>query len=519
MPPSEPVMSDRRRELPSVEALLNHPLLEAVPGPRVLKRRAVREVLAAARAQRAGGQDEWDDRELNLVVETKTSRTPRRAQPAAGMESHRSVLSDELEALAVEAASRARALAGPGLKPVINATGVVVHTNLGRSILSAAAQAAVAEVASRYTTLEIDLQSGERGARLGTVRELLCELTGAEDALVVNNNAASVLLTLSGLASGREVVVSRGELIEIGGSFRLPEIMARSGARLREVGTTNKTHRRDYETAIGPETALLLKVHRSNFVVQGFVAEVELDELVSIGRARGIPVVEDLGSGALLDLSQRIGPEPTARDSLAAGAAIVLFSGDKLLGGPQAGILVGERALIEKLARDPMTRALRLDKLSIAALEATLRAYLEPERAWAEIPTLRLLVRSPAELESEAHALRAAVASAAPDLEATVAATASRVGGGALPLATLPSAAVVLRPRRGKVEPLEADLRLGDPPILGRLEENQLLLDVRTLLPGDSEKIVTALRQRSARQAASSGGEPGRQARRPQDRS
>jgi L-seryl-tRNA(Ser) seleniumtransferase len=401
-----------------------------------------------------------------------------------------------VDALAAQAAVRARTLAQPGLRPVVNATGVVVHTNLGRSLLSEAAQSAVAVAAARYSTLEIDLATGERGSRLNTVRELLRELTGAGDALAVNNNAAAVLLTLSTLAAGREVVVSRGELIEIGGSFRLPEIMARSGARLREVGTTNKTHARDYESAIGPDTALILKVHRSNFAIQGFVAEVGLSELVEIGRAHGIPVVEDLGSGALMDLSQRIGPEPGARESLAAGASIVMFSGDKLLGGPQAGILVGESQLIDRLARDPMTRALRLDKLSIAALEATLRGYLEPESAWAEIPTLRQLARPVDELEHAAQALAAKVAEVAPDLTVAVVPVASRVGGGALPMAVLPSAAVALRPRTGRVEALEAELRLGDPAILGRLEDDRLLLDVRTLNEEDGNQIVAALKRR-----------------------
>jgi len=501
-------MSDRRRELPSVEALLNHPLIQAVPGPRVLKRRAIREVLAAARGQLIGRSKSLNN---NILMVKGGAKGGARGGAKAGASQNlgpeatsgaqapgapEAFQADSIEALAAQAAALAGALGRPGLRPVINATGVVVHTNLGRSLLSDAAQAAVAEAAARYSTLEIDLATGERGSRLNTVRELLRELTGAGDALAVNNNAAAVLLTLSTLAAGREVVVSRGELIEIGGSFRLPEIMARSGARLREVGTTNKTHPRDYEAAIGPDTALLLKVHRSNFVMQGFVAEVGLSELVAIGRSHGLPVVEDLGSGAVIDLSARIGPEPTARDSLAAGASIVMFSGDKLLGGPQAGILVGESELIRKLAGDPMTRALRLDKLSIAALEATLRAYLEPERAWAEIPTLRHLARPVDELERAAQSLAAKVGKAAPDLEASVVPTASRVGGGALPMAVLPSAAVALRPRAGKVEALEAELRLGDPAILGRLEDDRLLLDVRTLVKGDEEEVVAALKRR-----------------------
>jgi L-seryl-tRNA(Ser) seleniumtransferase len=483
-------MSDRRRELPSVEVLLSHPELEALEAPRVLKRRAAREVLAAARRELVGGNKSLSSSSLEQQPEA----------PLEAVEGHRGGHQQEvIDRLAGEAVQRARTLAELGLRPVINATGVVVHTNLGRSVLSEAAQAAVAVASRGYTTLEFDLESGARGSRLGALRELLIELTGAEDALVVNNNAAGVVLTLSGLAAGKEVVVSRGELIEIGGSFRLPEIMARSGALLREVGTTNKTHIEDYERAIGSETGLLLKAHRSNFVMQGFVAEVGLSELVAVGRARGVPVVEDLGSGALLDLRATIGPEPTARESLAAGASIVLISGDKLLGGPQAGILLGQGDLIRRLARDPMARALRLDKLSIAALEATLRAYLEPERAWAEIPTLRLLVRPLAELEKEATALATAVAEADPELDATVVRTESRVGGGALPMAALLSAAVALRPRSGagRVEELEAELRLGDPPILGRIEAGHLLLDVRTLLPGEAEQVTAALGRRA----------------------
>jgi len=479
-------MPDRRRDLPAVEALLNHPLLAQVDAPRMLKRRAVRTVLAGARAALA-------------------APPPAGAGAAAGEAGAGAMTTEDL---AARAAAEARALARSGLRPVVNATGIVVHTNLGRSVLSAEAQRAVVEAAAHYSTLEFDLERGERGSRLGAVRELLIELTGAEDALVVNNNAAAVLLTLSGLAHGREVIVSRGELVEIGGSFRLPDIMARSGARLREVGTTNKTHLADYARAIGPETALILKVHRSNFVMGGFVAEVGLPELATLGRAHGVPVAEDLGSGALLDLGAGIGREPTVDMSLAAGAAVVMFSGDKLLGGPQAGVLLGAANVIGRLARDPLARALRLDKLSLAALEATLRAYLEPEAAWVQIPTLRLLARPVGELEAEASALAAEIARAAPDLEVRVVALTSRVGGGALPMVEIPSAGVALRPRvgAGTVGTLESELRLGEPPVLGRIEEGQLLLDLRTLLPGDAEQIVGALIART-------------QVRRPADRS
>jgi L-seryl-tRNA(Ser) seleniumtransferase len=469
-------MADRRRNLPSVEVLLTHPTVQGLAIPQPLKRRAVREVIAEVRAELASAGDTMGD------------AGERELSPRA------------TDDLARRAAERARRLWRPGLRPVINATGVVVHTNLGRSLLAKSAQEAVATAAARYVTLEIDLESGERGARVGAVREILVELTGAEDVLAVNNNAAAVLLVLSGLAAGREVVVSRGELIEIGGSFRIPEIMARSGARLREVGTTNKTHRRDYEQAIGPETALILKAHRSNFVMQGFVAEVGLAELAAIGKEHGVPVVEDLGSGALLDLRSAVGPEPTVRESLAAGADLVTFSGDKLLGGPQAGIVAGRRRLVERLARDPLARAVRLDKLTLAALEATLRLYLEPERAWSEIPTLRLLARPFSELEGEAKALAQRIAAADLTLEVKVDQTESRVGGGALPLLALPSAAVFVRPRPEtgeRVEDLEAELRLGDPAVLGRLEAGWVVLDLRAMLSGDAEIVAGRLGQRA----------------------
>jgi L-seryl-tRNA(Ser) seleniumtransferase len=476
-------MPDRRRHLPSVEVLLGHPWVADAPVPRPLKRRAVREAIAEARAAIAAGD-----------VSGAAAGHPESAAAGGGAAGETSA--DQLAARAVEFAAR---LARPALRPVINATGVVVHTNLGRSLLAPSARAAVLTAASRYVTLEIDLETGERGSRQGAVRELLCELTGAEDALAVNNNAAAVLLALSGLAGGREVIVSRGELIEIGGSFRIPDIMARSGARLREVGTTNKTRVSDYEQAIGPETALLFKAHRSNFVMSGFVSEVTLPELVALGETRGVPVVEDLGSGALLDLSPAAGHEPTARESLEAGAALVMFSGDKLLGGPQAGLLVGRRELIGRLARDPMARALRLDKLALAALEATLRLYLEPERAWAEIPTLHLLARPAAELSREAEALASGIAAADPGLETKTARVESRVGGGALPLLPVPSWGAAARPRpgSGRVEELDADLRQGEPAVLGRLDAGWLILDVRTILPGEIPEIIRLVGQRA----------------------
>ena len=333
---------------------------------------------------------------------------------------------------------------------MINATGVVLHTNLGRAPLGRAALARLALVAARYSNLELDVRTKARGSRYDHVDGLLCRLSGAEASLVVNNNAAAVLLALESLARGREVVVSRGELIEIGGAFRIPDIMARSGARLVEVGTTNRTRLADYASAITPETALLLKVHPSNYRVVGFTESVRTAELAELGRARGVPVLEDLGSGCFLDLRPWGLPrEPTVPETVAAGADVVTFSGDKLLGGPQAGIVVGRRALVERLRQNPLNRALRIDKLTLAALEATLRAYEDPATAPREIPTLRMLSESAAVVRRRARrVLRRVPAAARTALGLTVVAGRSEVGGGALPLAELPTAALALGHRR-----------------------------------------------------------------------
>jgi L-seryl-tRNA(Ser) seleniumtransferase len=370
-----------------------------------------------------------------------------------------------------------RVLRAPRLRRVLNATGVIVHTNLGRAPLADAAVARVAEVAGGYSNLEYDLHTGARGSRQDHAAAILRRLTGAEAALVVNNNAAAVLLALAALAEGRDVLVSRGELIEIGDGFRIPDVLARSGARLVEVGTTNRTRAADYEAAVGEQTALLLRVHQSNFRVVGFTEQPRLAELGAVARRHGLPLVDDLGSGALVALPD----EPSARDALAGGADLVCFSGDKLLGGPQAGVVVGRADLVERLRRHPLQRALRADKLTLAALEATLALYLEPARARAEVPVLRAL-EEPSESIRE-RALRLA-ASIGGDVEETIA----RVGGGALPLAELPSWACAVE------ETLSRPLRCGEPPVVGVVRDGKLLLDCRTLSDGDAADVAEAVR-------------------------
>jgi L-seryl-tRNA(Ser) seleniumtransferase len=361
----------------------------------------------------------------------------------------------------------------PHLRRVINATGVIVHTNLGRAPLAEAALDRVREIARGYSNLEYDLAAGARGSRQEHVADSLRRLTGAEAALVVNNNAAAVMLALAALAEGREVLVSRGELIEIGDGFRIPDVLERSGARLREVGTTNRTRASDYEAAIGTETAVLLRVHQSNFRVVGFTAQPSLGELADIARRHDLPLVDDLGSGALID----IGDEPTARASLAAGADLVCFSGDKLLGGPQAGIVLGRAELVEKLRRHPLQRALRADKLTLAALEGTLALAVD---APDEIPVLRML-REPAE------AVRARAARLAELVQGEVEETVARAGGGSLPLTELPSFACAVE------EELAVKLRAGDPPVIAVVRDGRTLLDCRTLTDAEADEVAVAV--------------------------
>jgi L-seryl-tRNA(Ser) seleniumtransferase len=379
------------------------------------------------------------------------------------------------------------------LRPVINATGVVLHTNLGRALLSPLARERVGLVADAYSNLELDLATKERGSRYSHVEALLRRLTGAEDAVVVNNNAAAVLLALETLAHGREVIVSRGELIEIGGEFRIPDIMRRSGAVLREVGTTNRTHLRDYAEAIGSTTALILKVHTSNYRVIGFTADVPSRALVDLGRERGVPVMEDLGSGSLIDLRADGFPyEPTVPEVVGAGVDLVSFSGDKLLGGPQAGILVGTSAIVARLKRNPLNRALRIDKMTIAALEATLYAY-DAGTARDTVPTLRMLTEPLASVRARARRVLARLEPAvAKLLSARVVDDRAQVGGGALPTVELPTAAVAFGPGP-RARELDVALRRGDPAVIGRIADDTLLLDCRTVLPGQVAALAAAL--------------------------
>jgi L-seryl-tRNA(Ser) seleniumtransferase len=365
----------------------------------------------------------------------------------------------------------------PTLRRVLNATGVIVHTNLGRAPLPAAALERALEAGRSYSNLEYDLAEGARGSRQDHVTRILRRLTGAESAIVVNNNAGAMLLALAALAEGREVLVSRGELIEIGDGFRIPDVLARSGAHLVEVGTTNRTRAADYERAVCAETALLLRVHQSNFRVVGFTEQPTVAELAAVAQRHNVPLLDDLGSGALLDLAD----EPTVRGALADGADLVCFSGDKLLGGPQAGIVVGRAELIEKLRRHPLHRALRIDKLGLAALEGTLLLYLEPERALREIPVLRMLHEDASIVRARAERLAAAVGG---EVEETV----GRVGGGALPLTELPSFACAVD------EALATALRTHEPPVIGIVRDGRLLLDCRTLADGDVDEVAAAVR-------------------------
>ena len=430
------------RDLPSVDRLLADEVLAAAP--HALAAAAARAALEWAREAIAAGADPGD-----VVVAAR----------------------GELERLRT-----------PSLRRVLNATGIIVHTNLGRAPLAPSAVDRLAELGGSYTNLELDLDAGTRGSRQDHVGGLLRRLTGAEDALVVNNNAAAVLLALAALAEGREVVVSRGELVEIGDGFRIPDVLARSGARMVEVGTTNRTRATDYERAIGPETAAILRVHQSNYRIVGFTASVSTAELTRVARDAGLPLVDDLGSGSLLD----VGDEPTAPASVAAGADLVCFSGDKLLGGPQAGIVVGRAELVGRLRRHPLQRALRADKLTLVALEETLALYADPDRVRKEVPVLRMLDDPVEVVRERAERLAGLIGG---EVEETVA----RVGGGALPLAEIPSAACAIE------EGLAAPLRLGSPPVVGIVRDGRLLLDARTLTADEVDEVArSVLRARRA---------------------
>ena len=391
-------------------------------------------------------------------------------------------------ALAGELGHRVDARLAPRLRAVLNLTGTVLHTNLGRAPLADTALEQVVALMGSPNNLEFDLESGGRGDRDAIVEDLLCELTGAEAATVVNNNAAAVLLTIAALARGRQVVVSRGELVEIGGAFRMPDVMVAAGAELVEVGTTNRTHPRDYEDAIGDRTALLMKVHTSNYSIQGFTASVDEAVLARIAEARGVPLATDLGAGSLIDLSRHGLPhEPTPGEKLSAGCDVVTFSGDKLLGGPQAGLIVGRRELIARIRKFPMKRALRVSKLPLAALEATLRLYLRPERLAADLPTLRLLTRPVEAMRAQARGVQPVLAAAvAPHYMVTLTDMLGQIGSGSLPVERLPSAGVAIAPveRKGAgraLDRLAEALRRLPRPVIGRIADDRLLLDLRCL--------------------------------------
>ncbi len=448
--------------LPSVDKVLAH--LGNHPAPRPLLRKLVSDFLDDCRAKIQRGETNAEDLEW--------------------------------EHLFPELSAYINTLSRPNFRRVLNGTGVVIHTNLGRSVLADEAVKAVTQASREYSNLEFSLTTGARGSRYEHVEELLCMLTKAQAALVVNNNAAAVMLILDTLAKGREVIVSRGQLVEIGGSFRIPDIMTRSGALLREVGATNRTHLADYEQAITDSTAALLKVHTSNYRVIGFTSEVELAELVELGQKYNLPVIEDLGSGNLFDFSPwQAMREPTVQQVVSAGADIVCFSGDKLLGGPQAGIIVGKKELIERVKKNPMNRALRIDKMTLAALEATLRVYLDPQKARQEIPTLRMITMTQEEIEPRAKELAAT-------LQAALGARAgielrdgqSRVGGGAFPEQDLPTVLVAVKSALPADE-LKTRLLKAQPALIGRIEDDCFCLDVRTLDDEDFSLIGDILAQ------------------------
>lgn len=457
---------DLIRNIPKVDKLLSGPecqqLLAAHPRPVVLA--AVRQMLDELRAAAMAGR----------------------------------LTAADLEPAAVSAGVERRLSAGEtsSLRRVVNGTGVVIHTNLGRSSLAPRLREQLAEIAFGYSTLEYDVATGERGTRYAHVEALICQLTGAEAALVVNNNAAAVLLVLSAMAAGREVVVSRGELVEIGGAFRIPDVMKQGGALLREVGTTNRTHLRDYRDAVTDQTAMLLKVHCSNFAVVGFTAEVTIAELAALGRECGVPVVADIGSGNLVDWKGIPGMnEPKVQEYLAAGVDLVTFSGDKLLGGPQAGIIAGRAAVVNRLKGHQLLRALRVDKMTLAALEGTLRLYRDERQAWAEIPTLRLLRLTAEELKKKGQQALRRLRRQLPDsIKVELVPGVSQVGGGALPLAELPSWLLAIRSANCSAREFEEGLRRQPVPVIGRIAHGDFLLDLRTVADHDWPAVVDGLR-------------------------
>jgi L-seryl-tRNA(Ser) seleniumtransferase len=463
-------MSDRRallRTLPAIDKLLGTPLLTELgqSQPHLLVREAAQKTV--------------NDLRLQILDEQAPL-------PDLG-----------LEAVASLVSARVVLMARPSLRKVINVTGTLLHTNLGRAPLCSDALEAVREVAQGYSNLEYDLDAGQRGKRFTHVEALICKLTGGEAATVVNNNAGAVMLCLAALAGGQSAVVSRGELIEIGGSFRIPEIMAASGVKLVEVGSTNKTHLKDYAGAISKETALILKVHTSNYRILGFTEAVTGEELAGLAHQNDIPVLEELGSGLLMDLTPYGLPrEPTVREALKTGIDLVTFSGDKLLGGPQAGIIVGNQDVIDKVRKHPMARALRIDKLTLAALEATLKLYLDPQQAKEEIPTLKMLSLPVSELQLRCEGLLPRLMQAIGDAaDCRIIDATATVGGGALPLAELPGRVIALAPKHMSMNELTTRLRGCEPPVLGRIQDDQFLIDPRTLNADDEGFMLLALKQ------------------------
>ena len=400
-----------------------------------------------------------------------------------------------IDALSGDIGSAIRRLSAYKLKPLINATGVVIHTNLGRSVLSDKAIENVTAIAAGYSNLEYEIANGKRGKRYSHLKDVLTEITGAEDAVVVNNNAAAVLICLDTFARGKEVIVSRGELVEIGGSFRVPDVMKSSGAILREVGTTNKTHPADYENALCGNTAMLMKVHQSNYKVIGFTEEVSIEDLSKLGREFRIPLVADVGSGNIINLEKYgIHGEPTVMNVIKAGADLVTFSGDKLLGGPQAGIIVGKKDLIQRIQKNPMLRAMRIDKMTFAALEATFMQYLDEEKAVRDIPTVRMLTEPVEAIKKRAtKILNALKKSVSGHAKLDLIPDQSRAGGGSLPETDFPTFAISIRPLNIKLNMLEKNLRLGEPPVIARIKENSLLIDARTIEDREIKTLVKCI--------------------------
>ena len=463
-------MSDRRallRTLPSIDRLLSTPLLTELEQtqPHILIREAAQKTVEDLRRQILDDQAALPDFDLNTVTTLIAARVVQMARPS--------------------------------LRKVINVTGTLLHTNLGRAPLCSDALQAIKDIAQGYSNLEYDLDEGKRGKRFTHVEELICRLTGGEAATVVNNNAGAVMLALAALAGGRSALVSRGELIEIGGSFRIPDIMSASGVTLVEVGSTNKTHLKDYSGAIDDKTALILKVHTSNYRILGFTEAVSGEELAELAHQQDIPVLEALGSGLLMDLTPYGLPrEPTVRETLKTGINLVTFSGDKLLGGPQAGIIVGNRDVIDTVRKHPMARALRIDKMTLAALEATLRLYLDPQKALEKVPTLRMLSLPVADLQQRCETLLPRLIETTGDAtDWTIIEATATVGGGALPLAELPGRVIALVPKDITLNELTTRLRSCEPAVIGRIQDDQFLIDPRTLSADDEVFLLQALQQ------------------------